>query len=105
MTPALGLDSLVVMPRKRKFVVYVATSADGFIARKNGAVDWLDRPRSKGNYGMDAFYRSIDTCVMGRKTYDLSVTFGMREGYAGKKKLHLFEEAEEGRQLKNARSE
>ena len=34
---------------------------------------------------MDAFYRSIDTCVLGRKTYDLSVSFGMAGGYAGKK--------------------
>jgi dihydrofolate reductase len=71
--------------RKRKFIVYVAVSADGFIARPDGSVDWLDRPRPKGNYGMGAFYRSIDTCVLGRKTYDLSVRFGMAEGYTGKK--------------------
>jgi dihydrofolate reductase len=71
--------------RKRKFIVYVAVSADGFIARRDGSVDWLDRPRPKGNYGMAAFYRSIDTCVLGRKTYDLAVGFGMAEGYAGKK--------------------
>src|SRR5579864_6279800 len=71
--------------RKRKFIVSVAVSADGFIARRDGSVDWLDRPRPKGNYGMGAFYRSIDTCILGRKTYDLSVSFGMAEGYAGKK--------------------
>jgi len=71
--------------RKRKIIVYVATSADGFIARLDGSVDWLDRPRPKGNYGMGAFYRSIDTCVLGRKTYDVSVKFGMADGYAGKK--------------------
>jgi dihydrofolate reductase len=71
--------------RKRKFIVYVATSADGFIARRDGSVDWLDRPRPKGNYGMGAFYRSIDTCILGRKTYDLSVKFGMAGGYTGKK--------------------
>jgi dihydrofolate reductase len=73
------------MARERKIVVYIATSADGFIARPDGSVNWLDRPRPKGNYGMDTFYRSIDTCVMGRKTYDLSVSFGMSKGYAGKK--------------------
>jgi dihydrofolate reductase len=75
--------------RKRKFIVYVATSADGFIARPDGSVEWLDRPRPKGNYGMGAFYRSIDTCIMGRKTYDVSVKFGMAEGYA-KKKNYVF---------------
>jgi dihydrofolate reductase len=71
--------------RKRKFIVYVAVSADGFIARRDGSVDWLDRPRPKGNYGMGTFYRSIDTCVLGRKTYDLLVSFGMAQGYAAKK--------------------
>jgi hypothetical protein len=46
------------MVRKRKIIVYIATSADGFIARSDGSVDWLDRPRPKGNYGMGAFYTS-----------------------------------------------
>lgn len=72
--------------RKRKFIVYVAVSADGFIARPDGSVDWLDRPNLKGDHGMGAFYRSIDTCVLGRKTYDImSAKFGMAHGYAGKK--------------------
>jgi dihydrofolate reductase len=71
--------------RKRKFIVYVAVSADGFIARRDGSVDWLDCPNLKGDHGMGAFYRSIDTCVLGRKTYDVSVKFGMADGYAGKK--------------------
>jgi len=71
--------------RKRKFIVYVAVSADGFIARPDGAVEWLDRPHPKGDYGMPEFYRSIDTCILGRKTYDLMVGFGLAEGYAGKK--------------------
>jgi dihydrofolate reductase len=65
------------MPSKRKFIVYVATSADGFIARPDGSVDWLERPRPKGNYDMGTFYRSVDTCVLGRKTYDFAVKHGM----------------------------
>jgi dihydrofolate reductase len=56
---------------KRKIIVYIATSADGFIARKNGDIDWLDRPRVAGDYGMADFYRSIDTILWGRKTYDV----------------------------------
>jgi len=76
---------MVRSAHKRNFIVYVAVSADGFIARPDGAVDWLERPRPQGNYGMGTFYRSIDTCVLGRKTYDLSVSFGMAGGYAGKK--------------------
>ena len=72
------------MTHKRKFIVYVATSADGFLARKDGSVDWLNSPRYKGSYGMGAFYRTVDTCVMGRKTYEHAVKFGMADGYSGK---------------------
>jgi dihydrofolate reductase len=61
------------MTRKRKIIVYIATSADGFIARPDGSVDWLDRV--KGDYGMSAFYRSIDTILWGRKTYDVALGF------------------------------
>lgn len=77
------------MARRRKFIVYVATSADGFLARADGSVDWLESPRLKGSYGMAAFYRSIDTCIMGRKTYEQAVKFGMPAGYSGKKNYVL----------------
>lgn len=77
------------MARKRKFIFYGTISADGFIARPDGSVDWLDRPRPKGNYGWSAFYRSVDTCVLGRKTYDLSIRFGRPEPCPGKKNYVL----------------
>ncbi len=60
----------------RKIIAYLATSVDGFIARPNGDVDWLDRPRPPGNYGMSAFMRSVDTKVMGRATYDVGKKLG-----------------------------
>src|SRR6184192_3682087 len=63
----------------RKIIVYIATSADGYIARKDGAVDWLDRPRIKGHYGIAGFYKSIDTILWGRKTYDMVLRF-QKEG-------------------------
>jgi dihydrofolate reductase len=66
------------MVRKRKIIVYIATSADGFIARPDGSVDWLDRPSPKGNYGMGAFYKSIDTILWGRKTCDMALDFQKR---------------------------
>ena len=68
----------------RKIIYYGATSADGYIARPDGGVEWLERPRPKDNYGMAAFYRSIDTVLMGRKTYDVARKFG-HESYPGKK--------------------
>jgi hypothetical protein len=36
---------------KRKIIVNIATSADGFIARRDGSFDFLDRPSPKDNYG------------------------------------------------------
>jgi dihydrofolate reductase len=53
----------------RKIIVYIATSADGFIARKDGGVEWLD-PFTVIDYGMGEFYNTIDTVLWGRKTYD-----------------------------------
>lgn len=62
----------------RKIIVYIATSADGYIARPDGNVDWLDRPETAGDYGMRSFYRSIDTILWGRKTYEVALGFQKR---------------------------
>jgi dihydrofolate reductase len=72
------------MVRKRKIIVYITTSADGFIARPDGSVDWLDRPHPKGGYrdGMGAFYKSIDTILWGRKTCDMALDF-QKKGVPG----------------------
>jgi dihydrofolate reductase len=66
------------MAQKRKIIVRIATSADGFIARSDGSFDWLDRPSPKGNYGMDEFYKSVDTVLWGRKTCDQALEFQKR---------------------------
>jgi dihydrofolate reductase len=59
--------------KQRRIIVSIATSADGYIARRDGGVEWLDRPRPKGNYGMGEFFRSIDTILWGRKTYQMGL--------------------------------
>jgi dihydrofolate reductase len=68
------------MARRRRIIVSIATSVDGFIARPDGSVDWLDCV--KGSYGMGAFYRSIDTILWGRKTYDVAIEF-QKKGIPG----------------------
>lgn len=70
------------MVHKRKIIVQIATSADGFIARSDGSFDWLDRPSPEGNYGMDEFYKSIDTVLWGRKTCDQAIEM-QKNGVAG----------------------
>jgi dihydrofolate reductase len=61
--------------KARKIIVYIATSADGYIARPNGDVEWLNRRPRKFDYGMRAFYSSIDTILLGRKTYDWALAY------------------------------
>jgi dihydrofolate reductase len=62
---------------KRKIIVNIATSADGYVARSDGNLDWLTgRPAPKGFYGLPEFSRSIDAKILGRKTFDLSVNMG-----------------------------
>lgn len=58
--------------------VYVAVSLDGYIARKNGSIDWLsDIPNPEGSdFGFSEFINSIDAIVMGRKTFEQVLTFG-----------------------------
>ena len=53
--------------------VYIAASLDGYIAKEDGSVDWLPQ-NSESSY--DAFYKSIDTVIMGKTTYDQILTFG-----------------------------
>lgn len=79
------------MNKHRKVIVEIAISADGYIARPDGDVSWLDRPTPKGHYGMGAFIRSIDTILWGRKTYTKGIEMGMKDGGFGPKiKNYLF---------------
>ena len=69
------------MTKRRRVIVHIGTSADGYIARPDGDLDWLtSRPAPKGFYGMDAFMKSIDTTLLGRKTYEVSLRMGAKFG-------------------------
>ena len=67
------------MTNRRRVIVHIATSADGYIARPDGDLEWLtSRPAPAGFYGMNDFVRSIDTKLLGRKTYELSLRMGAK---------------------------
>jgi len=54
--------------------VFIATSLDGFIAREDGALDWLHGDPGTGpppDFGYQSFINSVDALVMGRATYDV----------------------------------
>lgn len=56
-----------------KASVFIATSLDGFIARKDGALDWL--PHDPEPHGYDEFIATVDAIVIGRKTFETVLTF------------------------------
>ena len=63
----------------RKIIVNAGTSADGFIARPDGDIDWLtSRPKPPGFYDMGRFTASIDTKILGRKTFEKSLALGAK---------------------------
>lgn len=79
----------------RKVKYGVGVSLDGYIASPDGSVDWLNRATSKAegegeDFGMGDFFRSIDTVLMGRKTYEMAVKMGMDKGGYPKMKNYVF---------------
>jgi len=63
------------MKRARKIIAYLAVSADGYIARPDGDVEWLNRRPHTIDYGYAKFYASIDTVLLGRGTFDWAVRY------------------------------
>ena len=59
-----------MMGRQRKLVLFIATSIDGYIATKNESLEWLFKVEGEGDNGYSEFYDTVDTILMGRKTYD-----------------------------------
>ena len=59
-------------------LIYIAQSLDGYIADKNGGIDWLsDIPNPENNdFGFADFIENIDAIVMGRNTFQKVLTFG-----------------------------
>jgi dihydrofolate reductase len=56
--------------------VYLALSLDGYIAREDGGLDWLERMQVPGeDYGYAEFYGGVDALVLGRRTYDAVLDF------------------------------
>lgn len=50
--------------------MFIATSLDGYIATKDDSLEWLFKVEGEGDNGYSEFYETIDTVLMGKKTYD-----------------------------------
>jgi dihydrofolate reductase len=64
----------------RKVILGLGISLDGYIARLEGSVDFLFMPK---DYSMAKFIRTVDTAIMGRKTYEAGLRMGGQDPFAG----------------------
>lgn len=58
-----------------KLSIFCGVSVDGFLARPNHALDFLDTDEQEP-HGYDEFYGSVDVVVIGRRTFDVVLSFG-----------------------------
>jgi dihydrofolate reductase len=78
-----------------KCSVFIATSLDGYFARLNGDLDWLTTTAATNageDYGYKEFFDTVDTVIMGRKTYEFILAIN-EWPYAGKRNIVLSHEA------------
>lgn len=64
--------------QKLKTILYIVVSQDGFIADKEGSLEWFTPYRhiEGEDFGYNAFYESIDGIIMGSRSYEQILGFG-----------------------------
>ncbi len=81
----------------RKVVLFIAMSLDGFIASPEGSLDFLSVVEKEGeDYGYAAFTDSVDTVILGRKTYDKIVSMEVGSYHPDKRVYVLTRTPKEG---------
>lgn len=71
---------------KRKVVIYIAASLDGYIAAEDDDLSWLEMVETPGeDYGYKTFIEGVDTVIMGRRTYEKVKSFGEEFIHKGRK--------------------
>lgn len=72
-------------PDHRELIVYIAASVDGYIAPPDEDLSFLHAVALEGeDYGYGAFTASVDTVIMGRRTYDKVVAMGVPDPHPGR---------------------
>ena len=73
------------MPAQRRLILYIATSLDGFIATRDEDLGWLSMVEEPGeDYGCAPFTETVDTVIMGRRTYDNVVAMDVPDPHPDK---------------------
>lgn len=80
----------------RKLVFYGAISLDGYLARENHSLDWLFGTEGEEEIGYLDFYETVDTILMGRKTYEEILKSNNGFLYEGKE-CYVFSRSQRGR--------
>lgn len=79
----------------REVILYIAASLDGFIAKEDDDLQWLEETEGEGDAGYNEMLQSIDTIIMGRRTYDYVIQHTESFPYSNKK-CYVFTNSEKG---------
>ena len=64
--------------QKRKLVLYIAMSLDGYIAKQDDDISWLSTVEMEGeDYGYGEFIKDVDTVIVGYRTYEKVLSMGV----------------------------
>ena len=87
-------DTLAIA--ESRVTIHMAASLDGFIARKDGSVDWLETSDEFASGDtmdpgfVEASLKTIDCYVMGSRTYETALRFEAKgAGVAVRRQAHL----------------
>ncbi|RLL45489.1 dihydrofolate reductase [Oceanobacillus piezotolerans] len=78
---------------KRNVVLFIASSLDGYIAAKDESLEWLYNVEGEGDNGFSEFYETVDTVLLGRRTYDWVMNQEMEEFPYKNKQCYVFTRA------------
>ncbi|WP_404427014.1 dihydrofolate reductase family protein [Ureibacillus chungkukjangi] len=79
-----------IMDTNRKLVVFIASTLDGYIATKEDSLEWLFNVEGEGDNGYSEFYETVDTVVMGKRTYDWLIDQKLEEFPYKNKECYVF---------------
>lgn len=78
------------MSNKRKLILFIASSLDGYIATKDESVEWLNNVEGEGDNGFSEFYETVDTVILGKKSYDWIMKQDVKEFPYKNKECYVF---------------
>ncbi|MBB4822797.1 dihydrofolate reductase [Sporosarcina luteola] len=78
------------MNKNRKLILFIASTLDGYIAAKDESLEWLFTVEGEGDNGFSEFYDTVDTVLMGKRTYDWIMKHEVKEFPYKNKECYVF---------------